>query len=159
MRQITKSVMIDVSEKPRIARRSVALGRIRLSPRTISKLSSGMVQKGDPFSVAEVAAIMAAKNTSRLIPLCHSIPLTGVHLRSTIERDGLSVKAEVKTTEKTGVEMEALTAVTVYLLTIWDMTKQYEKNEAGQYPDTMIENVKVIVKEKSHDRRKINART
>ncbi len=158
IKPITRVRMIDVSEKPDVARQATASGKLRLKQSTIARLSRGSIEKGDPFSTAEIAAIMAAKNTSLIIPLCHQLPITTVRFDARLEKDGVLVRATVKTTGKTGVEMEALVAVATYLLTIWDMTKKYEKDEKGQYPHTMIENIKVTKKEKGSVRRRIDPR-
>jgi cyclic pyranopterin phosphate synthase len=106
-------------------------------------IREGKVEKGDPLSVAEVGAMLAAKNTSQLLPLCHPIPLTNIKTTASVGEDYVEVEASVKTTGKTGVEMEALTAATIYLLNIWDMVKKLEKDPEGQYPETWIEYVKV----------------
>ncbi|MFH0849222.1 MAG: cyclic pyranopterin monophosphate synthase MoaC [archaeon] len=148
--------MIDVSRKPDTSRRATAFGKLRLTESTIRRLQSGRVEKGDPFCVAEIAGIMAAKNTSQIIPLCHPLPITSVQFTPKIENNGVAVHGEVKTVAKTGVEMEALTAVAAYLLTIWDMTKMYEKDATGQYPRAMIENIRVVRKENETARRRVN---
>jgi len=130
--------MVDVSAKKVILREAVAVGEIKLKPDTIARLKSGRIEKGDPIAAAEVAAILAAKNTPRILPFCHSIPITTVRTEHKIGHDSVSVESYVKGEAKTGVEMEALTAASAYLLTIWDMTKQYEKDDFGQYPSTAI---------------------
>lgn len=145
---MTKVKMADISKKADVLRQATASGKLRLKESTMARLRKGKVEKGDPFSVAEVAAIMAAKQTSQILPLCHHLPLTSVRMEAKLEKDGVCVHAQVKTSAKTGVEMEALIAVSVYLLTIWDMTKKYEKNKRGQYPDTVIEDIRVNKKEK-----------
>ena len=143
--------MVDVSAKPEVYREAKAKGTIKLKSETISLIREGKVEKGDPFEVAKVAGILAAKNTSTLIPLCHPLPLTSVEVKLQIV-DGSKVEAEatVKTRAQTGVEMEALAAAATALLTVWDMTKQYEKDADGQYPSTSIQNLHVVrkVKEK-----------
>jgi len=138
--------MVDVSAKPEVYREAKAKGLIKLKPETLKLIEKGNVEKGDVFSVAKVAGILAAKNTCNLIPLCHPLPLTNVELDLRIVNGGVEVEATVKTKAQTGVEMEALVAVSVALLTVWDMTKQYEKDRFGQYPSTVIENVHVISK-------------
>jgi len=138
--------MVDVSAKPEVLREAKAKGLIKLKPETIKLIQKGKVEKGDVFSVAKVAGILAAKNTCNLIPLCHPLPLTNVQVDLRIVEDGIEVESTVKTRAQTGVEMEALAAVSVALLTVWDMTKQYEKDRFGQYPSTIIENVHVISK-------------
>jgi cyclic pyranopterin phosphate synthase len=141
--------MVDVTSKPEVYREAKAKGAIRLKPETIQLIRDGKVEKGDPFQVAQVAGILAAKNTSTLIPLCHPLPLTGVEVKLKIV-DGSNVEAEatVKTRAQTGVEMEALAAAATALLTVWDMTKQYEKDEDGQYPSTSIQDLQVVNKVK-----------
>jgi cyclic pyranopterin phosphate synthase len=143
--------MVDVTAKPEIYREAKAKGTIKLKPETIRLIRKGKIEKGDPFEVAKVAGILAAKNTSSLIPLCHPLPLTSVEVKLQIV-DGSKVEAEatVKTRAQTGVEMEALAAAATALLTVWDMTKQYEKDADGQYPSTSIQNLHVVrkVKEK-----------
>ena len=143
--------MVDVTAKPEVYREAKAKGTIKLKSETIRLIREGKVAKGDPFHVAKVAGILAAKNTSSLIPLCHPLPLTSVEVKLQIVDDS-KVEAEttVKTRAQTGVEMEALAAAATALLTVWDMTKQYEKDESGQYPSTSIQNLHVVrkVKEK-----------
>lgn len=151
--------MVDVSRKPDVTRRATAFGRLRLREETIKRLRSGRVEKGDPLCAAEIAGVMAAKNTSQIIPLCHPLPITSVEFAPKIENDGVAIHVEVKTVAKTGVEMEALTAVAAYLLTIWDMTKMYEKDANGQYPRAMIENIRVVRKEKESARGRVNKGT
>jgi len=143
--------MVDVSAKPEVYREAKAKGLIKLKPDTLKLIQKGKVEKGDVFSVAKVAGILAAKNTCNLIPLCHPLPLTNVELDLKIVDDRVEVESTVKTKAQTGVEMEALAAVSVALLTVWDMTKQYEKDRFGQYPSTVIENVHVISKIKKNE--------
>ena len=138
--------MVDITTKKIVSREAIAIGEIKLKPVTIARLRSGRVEKGDAIAAAEVAAIMAAKNTPRILPFCHSIPITTVRLEHKFGRSSVRVEAYVKGEAKTGVEMEALTAASVYLLTIWDMTKQYEKDTGGQYPSTAITFLKVARK-------------
>ena len=139
--------MIDITSKPEIYREAVAQGSIKLRPETVRRIREGSIEKGDPLSVAKVAGILAAKNTSSLIPLCHPLPLTNVEGDLEIaDESTVKVEATVKTRAQTGVEMEALTAASVALLTIWDMTKKYEKDDQGQYPTTKIESIRVVRK-------------
>jgi cyclic pyranopterin phosphate synthase len=140
--------MVDIAAKDVIVREAVAVGEIRLKPATITRMRSGRIEKGDAIAAAEVAAIMAAKNTPRILPFCHTIPITTVRTEHTFGRGIVKVESYVKGQAKTGVEMEALTAASAYLLTIWDMVKQYEKDENGQYPDTAITYLKVKKKVK-----------
>jgi len=140
--------MVDISGKEVIVREATAVGEIKLKPSTITRLKTGKLEKGDAVAAAEVAAIQAAKNTPQLLPFCHSIPITTVRTTHTIQPNSVKVEAYVKGQAKTGVEMEALTAAATYLLTIWDMTKQYEKDAKGQYPTTQILNLHVTKKVK-----------
>ncbi len=119
--------MVDVSAKPATAREAVATGRVRMSAATLALALSGEGKKGDVRAVAEIAGVMAAKRTSDLIPLCHPLALAKVEVSVEAADDGLAVTARVKTTGPTGVEMEALTAVSVACLTIYDMLKAAEK--------------------------------
>ncbi len=143
--------MVDVTSKPEVYREAQAKGSIRLKPETILLIKEGKIEKGNPFEVAKVAGILAAKNTSSLIPLCHPLPLTGVEIKLKIIDDSeVEVKTIVKTRAQTGVEMEALAAAATALLTVWDMTKQYEKDATGQYPFTSIQNLHVVRKVKEN---------
>jgi cyclic pyranopterin phosphate synthase len=144
--------MVDVSQKPEIFREATATGTIKLKPETINLIREGKIAKGDPLYTAKIAGILAAKKTSALIPLCHQLPLTNVDIKTEII-DGKHVKvtSTVKTKAQTGVEMEALVATASSLLTIWDMIKQYEKDEEGQYPFTCIENIRVVRKVKEDE--------
>lgn len=119
--------MVDVSDKPVTAREAVAEGFVRMSPETLALALSGEGKKGDVRAVAEIAGVMAAKKTSDLIPMCHPLPVTKAEVRVEPAEGGLSVTARVKTTGRTGVEMEALTAVSVACLTLYDMLKAAEK--------------------------------
>ncbi|MGD9130178.1 MAG: cyclic pyranopterin monophosphate synthase MoaC [Candidatus Bathyarchaeota archaeon] len=143
--------MVDVSAKPEVYREAKAKGSIKLKSETLLLIREGKVEKGDPFEVAKVAGVLAAKSTSSLIPLCHTLPLTSVEVKLQIVGDSeVEAEATVKTRAQTGVEMEALAAAATALLTVWDMTKQYEKDADGQYPSTSIQNLHVVrkVKEK-----------
>ncbi len=121
--------MVDVSHKPAAARRAVAAGLVRMKPETLALALSGAGRKGDVFAVAEIAGVMGAKRTAELIPLCHALPLSQVVV--TVSPDpggaGLAVTAEAVTTAQTGVEMEALTAVSLACLTLYDMLKAADK--------------------------------
>ncbi|MCL2287645.1 MAG: cyclic pyranopterin monophosphate synthase MoaC [Candidatus Bathyarchaeota archaeon] len=141
--------MVDVSEKNAVLREATASGVIHLKSETIKRVTEGKTAKGDPLYTAKIAAVLAAKKTSGLIPLCHPLPLTGVDVYSKILNETtIEVSVTVKTCAQTGVEMEALSAVTMALLTIWDMTKQYEKDKDGQYSSTIIQDIRVIRKYK-----------
>lgn len=140
--------MVDIAEKSEEHREALATGRLRLGRNTVELLKQGKTDKGDPFAVAEIAAILAAKKTSEVIPLCHPLPITSVKATGKVVDDGVEVEVLVKARAKTGVEMEALTAAAAYLLTVWDMVKQYEKDELGQYPFTVIEEIRIVRKVK-----------
>jgi cyclic pyranopterin phosphate synthase len=119
--------MVDVSDKAATVREAVAEGFLRMSPETLKLALSGEGRKGDVLAVAEIAGVMAAKKTSDLIPMCHPLALSKVEVRVEPADGGLAVTARVKTTGPTGVEMEALTAVSVACLTLYDMLKAAEK--------------------------------
>jgi cyclic pyranopterin phosphate synthase len=141
--------MVDVSSKPEIYREAKAKGTIKLKAETIQLIRKRKIAKGDPFQVAKIAGVLAAKNTDSLIPLCHSLPLTGIEVElHLINNSMVEVETTVKTRAKTGVEMEALAAAAAALLTVWDMTKQYEKDKNGQYPHTRIQELRVVSKVK-----------
>jgi len=139
--------MVDVSSKAEVYREATAKGTIRLKVETIKIVQEGKAAKGDPLYTAKIAGILAAKKTSSLIPLCHPLPLTSVKMQvKVLDKTRVEVSATVKANAQTGVEMEALAAVSAGLLTVWDMVKQYEKNSEGQYPTTAIENIYVVKK-------------
>ena len=119
--------MVDVGAKPVTAREAVALGAITMSAEALRLIRRGDVAKGDPLQAARLAGIMAAKQTSSLIPLCHPLPLTHVSVELTPARRGYTIEARVRTSAQTGVEMEALTAVSVAALRIYDMVKAVDK--------------------------------
>jgi len=119
--------MVDTSSKAITARRAVASARVLMSAATIAAVSAHRTPKGDPLETARLAGIMAAKRTADLIPLCHPLPLTHVEVRAQIEDSGVYLEAEASTNAQTGVEMEALTAVSVAALTIYDMCKAMDK--------------------------------
>jgi len=119
--------MVDVGGKPVTAREAVARGRITMSPEAIRQIRSGAVKKGDPLQTARLAGIMAAKQTATVIPLCHPLPLSHADVTLTPLANGYSIEARVRTTAQTGVEMEALHAVAVAALTIYDMIKAVDK--------------------------------
>lgn len=133
--------MVDVGQKPDSGRLAVARGEVRMLPDTLRLIEKGAMKKGDVLTVAQLAGIMAAKRTSELIPLCHPLPLT--HVEVTLELDhalpGVQISATVRTAGKTGVEMEALTAVSIAALTIYDMAKAVEKT-------MRIQNVRLVEK-------------
>lgn len=119
--------MVDVGDKAVTARQATATGRITMSDEALAAIRDGLVKKGDVLAVARVAGIMAAKRTSDLVPLCHPLPLTRVVLDLAIEAEGIVATATCATDGKTGVEMEALTAVSVALLTVYDMAKALDR--------------------------------
>ncbi len=119
--------MVDVGAKAVTARQAIASGRIAMSPDAAAAIRAGSVQKGDVLAVARVAGIMAAKKTSDLIPLCHPLPLSKVEIDLALDATGVTATATAATAGQTGVEMEALTAVSVTLLTIYDMAKALDK--------------------------------
>src|SRR5258707_9954176 len=119
--------MVDTSEKAVTARRAIASARVLMSAATVSAIRDHTTPKGDPLETARLAGIVAAKRTAELIPLCHTLPLTHVDVRAELREDGVYLEAEVSTRAQTGVEMEALTAVSVAALTIYDMCKALDK--------------------------------
>ncbi|WP_372339150.1 cyclic pyranopterin monophosphate synthase MoaC [Cohnella sp. WQ 127256] len=132
--------MVDVSDKEVTVRTAIAEGQVTMAPGTLQRIRDRSVAKGDVLAVAQIAAIQAAKKTSDWIPMCHPLPLTGVNVHfSDNGEDTLTITAEVKTTGKTGVEMEALTAVSAAALTVYDMCKALQK-------DIVIGPVKLLIK-------------
>ncbi len=131
--------MVEVGDKDITKRTAIASGRIRMKKETIDRIRQGLIKKGDVLSVAQVAGIMGAKKTSDIIPMCHNIFLTGADIRFNIQDEYVELQAEVKTTGKTGVEMEALTAASIACLTIYDMCKAIDK-------DMIIEDIKLLKK-------------
>ncbi|MGI9393822.1 MAG: cyclic pyranopterin monophosphate synthase MoaC [Boseongicola sp.] len=134
--------MVDVSDKDTTDRIAIAEGYIRMSAETLDIIAEGRAKKGDVLSVARLAGIMGAKKTSDLIPLCHPLPITKISVELSIEpeRPGIRVEAIVKTTGQTGVEMEALSAVTTACLTVYDMAKAVEKG-------MIIEGIRLLLKD------------
>jgi len=132
--------MVDISDKAVTVRVAIAEGRVVMAPETLRRIREGEVAKGDVLAVAQIAGIQAAKKTSDWIPMCHPLPLTGVDIRfSDNGTNALTITAEAKTTGRTGVEMEALTAVTAAALTVYDMCKALQK-------DMIIDSVKLLAK-------------
>lgn len=140
--------MVDITEKPVVRRRAIATGTIRLKESTIDTVRSGSVQKGDVLTTARIAAILAVKDTPRIIPMCHPIPITSVDVDFSVKESSIEARVTVTSFAKTGVEMEALSGVSVALLNIWDMVKSLEKDETGNYPATVIEEIRVVEKQK-----------
>ncbi|MEM4224823.1 MAG: cyclic pyranopterin monophosphate synthase MoaC [Desulfurococcaceae archaeon] len=139
--------MVDVTTKDEVYREARATGFIKLKSTTVELIKKNLVEKGDVIATSTVAAINAVKSTPYLLPLTHNIPITGVDVKfEVVENEGVRVYVTVKTTAKTGVEMEALVGVAIALLNVWDMVKKYEKDEKGQYPYTAITEIKVLEK-------------
>jgi cyclic pyranopterin phosphate synthase len=144
--QNERAQMVDISAKNDVIREASAAGKIFLRPETMKAIREGTVLKGNVLSTARVAATLSVKNTPSLIPLCHSIPISAITV-DFFEGDGfIESTVRVKSTGKTGVEMEALVGVSIALLTVWDMVKSAEKDAAGQYPVTCIQDIRVIDK-------------
>jgi cyclic pyranopterin monophosphate synthase len=136
-----RASMVDISEKAEVARFARAEGFIRLEKETVRMIRENSMKKGEVLSIAEFAGIQGAKNTAQLIPLCHPLRLTHVSVQANLQEDGVMVTASVKTHGPTGVEMEALTAVSIALLTIYDMCKAVDQNmEMG--PVRLVEKIK-----------------
>jgi len=140
--------MVDITGKSETYREAIATGLIKLKRETLELIKKGAIEKGDVLTVSTVATINAVKLTPHVLPLTHNIPVTGVNVEFKFEEDGIRVYVSVKTTAKTGVEMEALLGALVALLNVWDMVKKYEKDETGQYPHTAITDVRVLKKVK-----------
>ncbi|MDD4255016.1 MAG: cyclic pyranopterin monophosphate synthase MoaC [Methanofollis sp.] len=140
--------MVDVSDKPDVVRVAVAEGRIYLREETLAAIRDGTVIKGNVLATARVAATMAVKDTSRIIPMCHPLALGGVETDFEEGEGCIVARVRVRSYGKTGVEMEALTGVSAALLTVWDMVKSAEKDKDGQYPVTRIEGIRVVEKRK-----------
>ena len=132
--------MVEVSEKLDTSRFAVAKGKIFMNEETVKRIKEASIKKGDVLSIAQIAGIIGAKRTPDLIPLCHPLMLTGVDMELVLEEDGVNIEAIVKTVGKTGVEMEALTAVTVAALTVYDMCKAVDKG-------MIISDVRLMMKE------------
>ncbi|MEM2095131.1 MAG: cyclic pyranopterin monophosphate synthase MoaC [Candidatus Caldarchaeum sp.] len=139
----------DVSGKSAVRREAWAVGRIKLKPETVDRIRQSSTEKGDALQLARVGAVVGAKQTPVLLPLCHPLKLEHVEVLEKVGEDFVEVAVKVVAHEKTGVEMEALTAVAAALLNIWDVVKQYEKDAEGQYPTTEIYGVRVVSKVKS----------
>lgn len=120
--------MVEIGDKDITKRKAIATGKILMKQATIEKVKEGLIKKGDVLSVAQIAGIMGAKRTSDIIPMCHNIPLSSVEMDFEFKNDSIIIKAETKTTGKTGVEMESLTAVSIACLTIYDMCKAIDKD-------------------------------
>jgi len=142
---------VDISSKPVVYREATATGRIRLKPGTIGLIRKGSLEKGDPLALASTAAILAVKSTPSIVALAHPLRVERTEPQVRLGKDWVEVTVTVAAHEKTGVEMEALTAVSAALLNIWDVVKAYEKNSDGQYPSTAIQWIRVTKKVKRQD--------
>lgn len=140
--------MVDITNKPPVHRTATATGLIRLKESTIEAIRSGNIKKGDALATARIAAILAVKDTPRIVPMCHPIPITGTDVNFDVGHETVKVTVTVTSVGKTGVEMEALTGVAAALLNIWDMVKYLEKDETGNYPETEIKEIGVQEKKK-----------
>jgi cyclic pyranopterin monophosphate synthase len=147
-KDVMSAGMVNITEKPPVFRKATATGSIRLQEASVEAIRKGQVKKGDVLTTARLAAILAVKDTPRLIPLCHQIPITGLEVNFEIEERRVRATVTVTSVGKTGVEMEALTGVAVALLNVWDMVKYLEKDETGNYPETEIEEIRVMEKRK-----------
>jgi cyclic pyranopterin phosphate synthase len=146
--QNDRAQMVDISGKADVIREATATGKIFLKEETLAAIRKGTIIKGNVLATARVAATLSVKNTPSLIPMCHAIPISAIAVDFTEEKEFIEATVNVKSTGKTGVEMEALVGVSVALLTIWDMVKSAEKDKDGQYPVTRIEEIRVIEKRK-----------
>jgi len=141
--------MVDISKKEDVERICVAEGYIKLKPETIKLIKEQKIKKGNVLTTAQIAGILAVKKTYELIPMCHPLPITSVNVDFEVFEDKIKAICSVKTTYKTGIEMEALTGVSIALLTIWDMVKSAEKDEDGQYKTAEIFGIRVVEKIKN----------
>jgi len=138
--------IVDISNKPKIKRKAVATGLLLLSKKYIDKINEGKTKKGDILEASTIASIQAIKETSRMIPHCHNIPIEGSKVDWAIEEKGLRCTVSVVANWNTGVEMEALCGVSNGLLCALDMLKSIEKDSEGQYPETVITDIRVLKK-------------
>jgi cyclic pyranopterin monophosphate synthase len=144
----TTAHMVDVSAKPIVARSAIASGRLVLKPATIQAILKKQIEKGDALEIARVAAVLAAKNTPQILPLCHPLPVESIDVSLQLAKTSVTCTTTVRTHWKTGVEMEALVATSTALLTVWDLVKGREKTPDGQYVNTVIQDLRVVRKEK-----------
>ncbi len=140
--------MVDISKKPVVEREALAEGTIFLKPETIRLIKENKVEKGDVLQISSICTLIAVKKTPELVPFCHPIPIESVKPEFEIGDMYIKVRVKVKSTSKTGVEMEALSGVLNALLNIWDLVKKYEKDSSGNYPFTKIQDVRVVSKVK-----------
>lgn len=143
--------MIDITGKDVVRRYARASGSILLKEGTIDEIKRGSVKKGDVMESAKIAAILGAKETWMRLPYCHQVPIESVKVEFEISRNSVRIACEVMAGWKTGVEMDALSAVSSGLLTVWDMVKYLEKDETGNYPSTAITDLKVEFKVKGSE--------
>ncbi len=143
-----RAEMVDVGDKPDSRRRAVARGTIHLQPSTVDAVRANDVSKGDVLATARVGAVDAVKHTWETIPLCHQIPITNVDTEFAVDDGQIGLTVAVETTGKTGCEMEALQGVTTGLNVVLDMVKAAEKDDDGSYPETRIDDVRVVEKTK-----------
>ena len=140
--------IVPIGHKPIVERSAVATGLLCLSSDSADAIRNGLIAKGDVLEASTVAAIQAVKDTPRIIPHCHVIPIEGCNVSWAWEDDSLRCTLSVSAHWKTGVEMEAIVGVSAGLLCAWDMVKSLEKDEQGQYPETQIESIQVLEKNK-----------
>ena len=141
--------IVDITKKPVVERRARAIGRLHLSSASVEAIQSNSVKKGNVLEASTIAAIQAVKDTPRIIPHCHPVPIEGCKVAWNWDGEVLECEVDVKAHYKTGIEMEALTGVMAGLLCAWDMVKSLEKDENGQYPNAKITDVAVLEKFKS----------
>ena len=141
--------IVEIGDKPNVKRRATATGLLKLSTDSVDAIKNNRVPKGDVLQASTIAAIQAVKETPRIIPHCHPIPLEGCNVEWSWEGDNLRCTVTVSAHYKTGIEMEALTGVSAGLLCALDMVKSLEKDSNGQYPDTIISQIQVVEKFKS----------
>jgi len=140
---------IDISKKEVVYREATATGRIRLKRETIGLIKKGALEKGDPIALAAASSVLATKQTPNMVVLAHPLKIERTEPKIVVGKDWVDVTVTVAAHDKTGVEMEALTAVAIALLNIWDVVKSHEKDTDGQYPTTSIESIRVTKKVKS----------
>ncbi len=138
--------MIDISNKPIIRREATAEGTIHLKSSTMRLIKEEKIEKGDPLQIASLGAIQAVKSTAHTMMLCHPIPVESSSVEFNQDKSSITARVSVVAFSKTGVEMEALNAVSAALLNIWDVVKKYEKDDNGQYPETKIGDIRVVRK-------------
>lgn len=142
--------MINITDKPIVRRYAKASGSILLKNESITAIKDGTVKKGDVFASAKIAGLEGAKEAWNRMPFCHQIPIESVDFDMKITGNDLRVSCSVVAHWKTGVEMDALSCVSSALLTVWDMVKYIEKDSTGNYPGTLIKDIRVDTKEKAH---------